>query len=148
MASIWVVEQGSYSDYRVVGVFASEASATFIADTLNAAEYAYDRATVAEWPLDPAVNELRQGLRQHRVLMLRSGDVERVEPNEMDGYQLNGDVRIWRRSTAPAYIGKGIQDVLQCTVWATDSEHAVKIANEHRLRLLASNEWDGKDEAR
>jgi hypothetical protein len=27
-------------------------------------------------------------------------------------------------------------------VWANDAEHATKIANEHRTRLIASGEWD------
>lgn len=33
--TIWVVEQGEYSDYRVVGVFSSQESAQVVADKLN-----------------------------------------------------------------------------------------------------------------
>jgi len=33
----WVVEQGEYSDYRVVGVFTSKANAQVVADAINRA---------------------------------------------------------------------------------------------------------------
>lgn len=62
MKTVWVIEQGSYSDYRVVGVFSSEANAKFIADAINVAE-SYDKATIAEWSLDPAVDELPERVR-------------------------------------------------------------------------------------
>lgn len=69
---------------------------------------------------------------------------DRVEKrDEVTSYQLTGSVAIWRRSTAPAYIGKGLKDVLHATIWAKDADHAVKIANEHRTRMIASGEWNG-----
>jgi len=36
MAPVWVVEEGEYSDYRVVGVFSSKENAQLIADAVNA----------------------------------------------------------------------------------------------------------------
>jgi hypothetical protein len=144
MATVWVVEQGEYSDYRVVGVFTSKAHAHVVADAINAPHEdtgAYV-ATVAEWPLDPAVEELRQGFVPYFVLMLKDGTVERCTQQSVDGYDVAGSVRIWRRAHAPAYVGKGIADALQAQVWAKDEQHAIKIANEHRARLIASGEWD------
>lgn len=138
---VWVIEQGSYSDYRVVGVFSSEANAKLLAVAINSAEHVYARAEVAEWSLDPAVSELRQGHALHCVLMRRDGTVERVNRKDISGYEISGDVHIWERSKAPAYKGQGIEDALDATVWAKDEDHAVKIANEHRTRMIASGEW-------
>ncbi len=138
--TVWVVEQGEYSDYRVVGVFSSEVNARRIAAALNGA-YPSSPAWVAEWPLDPAVADYNSGHRRFLVWMRRDGTIERSELSEMTGYQLGGSVEIWRRSQAPAYRGKGVEDCLQADVWAIDLTHAVKITNEHRIRLIAEGLW-------
>lgn len=150
--TVWVVEQGKYSDYHVVGVFSSKEYAQQIADLLNRqrdADRSYS-ATIAEWPLDPAVHELQQGMSRYLVHMLEDGTVERCEPWDVteSGYGLAGDVEIWRRHNAPAYRGKNVGDVLQVEVWATDETHAIKITNEHRTRLIATGEWHAPVESR
>jgi hypothetical protein len=141
MTSIWVVEQGAYSDYRVVGVFSSHENAQHVADAINKAS-SYNEATVAEWPLDPAVHELRQGFTPFLVVMREDGTAERCERQDVSGYELAGSVEMWRRTQAPAYRGNPDKpDVLKALVWAKDGRHAVKIANEHRTRMIASGEW-------
>lgn len=141
MNTVWVIEQGEYSDYRVVGVFSSAANAQRVAEAINTSQSSTP-ATVAEWPLDPAVAALNAGHHRFIVWMRRDGTIERSEATEFRGYEPGGDVTIWRRSTAPAYRGKGIEDCLQADVWAADLTHAIKIANEHRGRLIATGEWD------
>jgi len=138
---IWVIEQGCYSDYRVVGVFTSKENADIMADAINASDDTYDKATVAEWPLDPAVDELRQGYQPYIVHMRADGTTERLQKWSVSAYQLGGSVEIWRRTQEPAYQGKGIPDLIIATVWAEDEDHAVKIVNEHRARLMASGEF-------
>lgn len=138
--SIWIVEQGEYSDYRVVGVFSSEANAKLIADTINASEIC-DGASVEERPIDPAVKELNAGMNQWIVWMLRDGSVERCEPYSVSSYQLVGEIRLWERTKARAYYGTETQDCLDATVWARNHKHAVKIVNEKRAQMVASGEW-------
>lgn len=138
--SVWVIEQGEYSDYRVVGVFSSETNARLVADAINTSE-TYDKATVDEWVLDPAVKDLAAGRHQWLVEMLRDGTVERCEKQEVSSYRIGGEVWIWPRSTAPANQGKNIPDCLSATVWAKDEQHAIKVANEHRAQLIASGKW-------
>ena len=141
MASVWVVETGEYSDYRVVGVFSSKENAQQIADTLHAS---YDEATVSEWPLDPAVLELRQGFTRFLVDMRVDGTIERCDRSEPNAYNIAGSVSMWRRTQAPAYRGNPDKpDVLQVETWARDEQHAIKITNEHRIRFIASGEWTG-----
>lgn len=141
--TIWVVEQGSYSDYRVVGVFTSKENADHIAKVINGDEEdRYDDATVAEWPLDPAVAELRQGLSLYFVQMQADGTVDRCDRKEISGYELDGKVAMWRRSQAPAYRGQGLADVLWVTAFAKNDKHAIKITNEHRARMIADGSWN------
>jgi hypothetical protein len=142
--AIWVVEQGSYSDYRVVGVFSTERNAKLIADAINAARDYGDKATVEQWALDPAVEDLNAGRRRWRVLMRRDGLVESVTQND-SLYDVNEQVHIWWREKAPAYQGKGVPNVLEATVWASDAEHAIKITAEHRARMIAMGEWPETD---
>jgi hypothetical protein len=143
MTQVWVVEQGEYSDYRVVGVFSSQENAQQIADAINGPdEDTYERATVAEWPLDPIVHELRQGFMPFLVHMREDGTVELCDQQKARGYELAGDVGIWRRSQAPAFRGNPDKpDILRAMIWAKDATHAVKITNEHRTRMIASGEW-------
>lgn len=139
MNSVWVVEQGSYSDYSVCGVFSSEENARLVADAINKNDS--DEATVAEWPLDPAVRELRQGMSQWIVWMHRNGTTERCEAWKISSYELGGSVDVWERSKAITTSYAGKPDVLRATVWARNAEHAVKIANEKRTQMIATGEW-------
>src|SRR5688572_12030735 len=134
--SVWVVEEGEYSDYSVVGVFSSEANAQKVADLTG--------GQMAEWPLDPGISELNQGLNVFSVFMRKDGTVERCEPLETDSYSLSTvGIHIWRRSQAPAYRGQNALDVMDAKVWAKDKIHAIKITNEHRAEWIASGKWDG-----
>jgi len=137
---IWVIEQGEYSDYRVRGVFSTKANAERIRDALGEKE-SYDAPTVAEWTLDPIVAELDKGYTPWAVLMLRDGTVESCKQEEITSYRMEGGGWLWKRSTAPAYIGKGVPDALNWTVWAKDGKHAVKILNERRTQMIATGEW-------
>lgn len=141
MKSVWVIEQGCYSDYRVVGVYTAKEKAERVADALNASENSWDRATIAEWPIDPGYAEINQGRRRFSVVMLRDGTVERSDQEEIAAYSLSDEFRIWERTKAPAFKGKGIADALTATVWGRDQKHAVKIVNERRAQMIASGEW-------
>lgn len=139
--TVWVVEKGSYSDYSVVGVFSTRVNAESTADALNADEsWLHDKATVAEWPLDPSVDERRKGYHRFIVHMLADGSTERCEQAAISAYDIGGSCEVWRRSTAPAYAGRGIKDCLMATVWARDAKHAVKIVNEKRAQFVANGQ--------
>ena len=141
MKSIWVIEKGSYSDYRVVGVYSTKEGAELVCARINGEE-SYALAVVSEWPLDPGVKAINQGWSPFVVHMLRDGTTERVWMDARDfEYALNDQPTIWRRSEAPAYQGKNILDCLTARVFAKDSQHAIKIVNEYRTRMIANGEW-------
>jgi hypothetical protein len=125
----WGVERGEYSDYRVVGVFSTEANARLVADALNGGDRFY-AATVREWPLDPMVAELNAGRRKFKVWMYRDGSTPAVDLEDVDEEE---------KSVLVTTTVSGV--MLYGLVWATDEKHAVKIVNERRVQLIASDEW-------
>ena len=134
---MWVLERGSYSDYRVLGVFSTKRNAERAAKFLD---HGSETPTVAEWPLNPAIAELSRGYDQWNIIMLRDGTVERCDRNDSP-YDFDTAGFLWERTKAPAYIGKGIPDALNVTVWARSARHAIKVANEKRAQMIAGNEW-------
>lgn len=136
MTTVWVIEQGSYSDYRVVGVFSSRENAEKVLALLDKSPS--NEAAIAEWPLDPVVAEINQGLRQWDVVMLRDGAVEKIEPGTVESYNIAGDIRVLRRG----YPDRP-PEALYATLWAKDEAHAVKIVNEHRQQWITDGRWPG-----
>ena len=135
MSTIWVIEDGDYSDYHVVGVFTSRRAAETVRDMIGV-------GTIAEWPLDPAVNEINQGMTVFSVKMLRDGTTEQVEKTVLRPYSVMSEPpHIWRRSKALFYAGKNVPDCLCHTVLAEDEKHAIKIVNERRLQMIAMGQW-------
>jgi hypothetical protein len=135
--SIWLIEQGEYSDYSVRGVFSTKENAERIAALFAGG---YDTPSVNEWTLDPGVEETLKGWKQYNLTILRDGTVERCEPGR-SYLNLADHEWLWERTKAPAYQGKGIPDALQLTVWAADEVHAVKVANERRVQWIATGKF-------
>lgn len=139
MKKIYAVNSGCYSDYRVVALFSTpELAREFMAAVPDG-----DYNQLEEFELNPNTADLiRRGYSIWSVHMLRDGDTERVTRNNPEVYEVtNVGHRIWRRTRAPAYAGKGIPDILTSTVWAKSETQAVKIVNEHRVQMIASGEW-------
>lgn len=129
MPTVYVVTDGDYSDYHIVGIYstrelAERAQALFAADSVD--EYPVD-----EMPSAPP------GLSAWSVTMNRHGDsldVHQIPISNIDGAA--GD---WE----PGHNGWATTRCL-----AADQPHALKIANERRLMAIASNDWRVLSEGR
>lgn len=97
MATIFAIEQGCYSDYRVVGVFSSREKAEQILSIVNRGQDS-EAATIAEWELDPGVKEINAGLKPHYITMDIDGITERCH-EDGDGYKAGG-LYVWTRTAA------------------------------------------------
>lgn len=126
---VWVIEQGSYSDYRVVGVFSSEAHAQRVLKALPKDE----GPSLTKWSLNPAVAELHKGLKMWTVRMKRDGSVEGVDADALSAYHITSPVLIYRNPK--------MGQMMVATVWAKTERHAIKITNEKRARAITSGEW-------
>lgn len=139
MKKIYAVNTGCYSDYRIVALFSTpERAQEFMAAVPDG-----DYNELEEFELDPKTADLiRRGYSTWTVHMLRDGNTERVTRSNPEIYEVtNVGHRIWSRTQAPAYAGKGIPDILTSTVWAKSEAKAVKIVNEHRAQMIANGEW-------
>ena len=140
MKTIYAVNAGCYSDYRIVALF----STPELAREFMAAVPDTDYNEIEEFELDPQTADLiRRGYSTWCVLMLRDGTTERVSREDVGIYEVTRvGHRMWRRTEAPAYKNKGVPDCLMSTVWAKSEEGAVKIVNEHRAQMIESGEWN------
>lgn len=141
--TIYVVTVGSYSDYRIAGVFSTKELAELFAVAINDGE-------VEEYELDPTGPEIRAGMKYFEVEMYRDGssNVNDVHPEYGElqdiiglktGYSVSSvyeDVNTYKISH---YVF-----CMTAYVVARDEQHAAKIANERRTQSIASGEWDRK----
>lgn len=138
MASVWVIEEGEYSDYHIVGVFSSYENALEVLEKLPQDHfYESANAEIVEWPLDPFLDALHSGLKPFYVHMLQNGDVDEVKEEKIDSdiedpiacplrefINGSGEIKTWPAS-------------IYGTILAKDEKHAIKIVNEYRIRILA-----------
>ena len=129
MTKVYLVTDGWYSDYRVLGVYSTKARADKARELFNAGN-----------DVDPieidATPERPRGMLKWVVMMDRNGNTEDVkrESCEVDRTQ----VRVYLPWKAEVVL-------MSAHIWAKDEAHAVKIANEWRTRIIANNLWvDGK----
>lgn len=135
---IWVVEEGEYSDYKVVGVFSTKENADLFVSQLDTTRYS--KPSVSEWALDPNIDEIRAGLRPFAVWIERDGTVNDVLRESAESV-----TSCWDKPRQPGPFARnyrpGVKQ-LRAYVWAKDEAHAVKIAGERRRRLIADGEWE------
>lgn len=119
---LYLVTKGQYSDYSVVGVYST-------ADKAAAAACVYtDANEIDEIDLDPE-SPWPVGLRRYRVWMSMDGaksSVFQTDPSVVDHQ--------------PAVTGYNKSEVL-FHLWASDEQHAAKIASEQRAQMIVAGNW-------
>lgn len=143
MKKIYVLTQGSYSDYSIVGIFSTRQKAEEFRTLVKPGYDGYN--DLEEWTLDPdAPEKIRHGYSIWNVTMLRDGTVEDSSVRDLDYYNVSRALDppyIWERAKAPYYRGKGVPNCLDAAVWAKSRTHAIKIVNEYRAQFIANNKW-------
>lgn len=144
--TIYAVSSGNYSDYRVNALFSTKKAAKEFIELVGKKDNWCDFNDIEEYELDPpAVDNLNSGLSVWLVEMRRDGTVERSHATDNDAYDIeyaSNPPDIWRKTKAPAFKGKpDVHDTLMVRAWAKDSDHAVKIANEKRIQMIAEGKW-------
>ncbi len=138
---IYAIEQGEYSDYRVVGVYSTKEGADAVCAALNNPD-PYSDAAVVEWKMDKAVDVIKKGYKPFHIWMMKDGTVERADVTSLDSSNIDEDSYVWRRSQVKYGAQASKPDILNATVIARDQKHAIKIVNERRIQLLALNQWE------
>lgn len=127
--TVYVVTSGSYSDYSINAVFSTREKAERYID-LFCAKNGYDEAGIEEWELDPYEKEMREGIRAYMVHMDEDGNVTSLR---LSGAPIGESSFVRLPDNIANYSGNRFYG----SIHARDEEHAVKIANERRLMLLA-----------
>jgi hypothetical protein len=125
MAIIYIVTSGEYSDYHILGTFSTKEIAEDFIALLGEPEYSERR--IEEFELDFSEADYK-GKKVFLVRMAKNGDTKEVVTTDSwhnsDFFDMNG------------HFGR--------YVIARDAQHAVKIANERRIQLIAMDRWEGK----
>lgn len=121
MTTVWIVTQGDYSDYHIIGVFSTEENAKLIVSKIKCSDFE-SVPNIEPFELDPAVDSIRAGLTLYKVRMDLQGNL--IEP-----------VTETTRDIIPS-------DFTWCeggsfNIYASDLAHATKIAAEKLTEYLA-----------
>jgi len=125
---IYAVSSGEYSDYRVHCVFSTKELAQVYKDYLMQDEGYYDVHEIEEYELDDMngmANLIKKGYKNYELKIDRNGNTSEIEININSWFNAP---QIWIRDNS-----------LTVRCWAKDEKHAVKIANEIRVQLIALN---------
>lgn len=137
MASVYIVTQGTYSDYHIVGVFITQEHAQALVD-LYPATLEREKMDIEEWPLEDTP-PTPVGMAAYSVSMEATGAASRVERS------VN---QIWAAQNAHTLVynnGRERVPWMVTHMFARDDEHAIKIANERRAYLIATEQWTDGD---
>jgi hypothetical protein len=129
MTKVYVVTQGSYSDYRITALFSTRELAEMFISTFSK-PYS-DFNDVVGYDLDQFEEQIREGLQQIFVIMNEDGTT--THTYGMIPSQEDIVCEIKRSGDGTLY--------LHIVTWARDEQHAIKIANERRSALIASNQF-------
>lgn len=117
---LFVVTDGDYSNYRVLGIYSTlekAEEAKLLYNSNNDIDLDYELDKLPDHP---------PGLLRFDVYMMLNGDTSKVKQRSVED-EIHWDYR-------PQY------ESILFPVWAEDSNHAIKIANEKRTQLIANNE--------
>lgn len=130
MTTVYVVTTGSYSDYGIVAIFSTRETAEMLIRNCPEGTYpAYN--DIEEYELDKFEEQIKQGKQQWWVRMRENGTVDTVQE---ESPPIDIGVQVFNTSH------DGVMMIV--TTWADNKEHAIKIANERRSALIASNQWE------
>jgi hypothetical protein len=126
---IFLVTTGDYSDYRVCGVFDKKELAQKYIKSFT--KDSYTKFRIEEYPLNPYKFELTNNYKPYFLRMTKEGNCTEIFVQDSDYNFKDGTIDL----------GFDINNNLYVSVFAKDRKHAIKIANEKRVQLIAANKW-------
>jgi hypothetical protein len=134
MSKVWVLTQGSYSDYHIVGVCSTQEAA----EALEAADSSvYDKTEFEEWELDACVVELEVTVDVYRTADgLFSDWTEEVSVAGGPGFQARTQPGgRWVKNVGGEMLAAG--EMVRVTVSGNDHDRVRKVASERKARVVA-----------
>jgi hypothetical protein len=125
---LFMVTDGSYSDYHVCGIYSTQEAAERAKQVFNA------HNSIEEIELD-AVPASPPGLWRWGLRMEDDGSVPDA-PYRESCEGVTESIKWF-----PMLVWAGQRPSVYFSVWAEDRKHAIKVANEARIGLKASGQW-------
>ena len=138
MKMVYVVTTGSYSDYRIRGVYSSINTAERYKNVLS------DSNEIEEWEVDKTYSPIEKGYSYWLVTFNKGGDVAGVYMQDALCDDCSGKFEVLTTGVeyakySPEKIGR-----MTISVWAKTKEHAIKSASEIRFQVLANKTFMAK----
>jgi hypothetical protein len=127
--AIYIVTSGDYSEYRICGAFTEEALAEKFIDSFSGDNYSEFR--IENYALNPYQYELKNDYKPFFVRMMKEGNCIEIKIRG-SSYDFEDE---------GAAIGFDVNENMYISIFAKDEKHAIKIANEKRVQLIAENRW-------
>lgn len=122
MKRVWVVTDGCYSDFHVVGVYSTKRKADRRVELLG------PDGMATAYTLDQRVDTPPR-MKAWRVTITYKGEIYAAYPVDAEGFEPQGlSVGYKNRNAA-------------VSMWARDKKHAIKIAAELRAQAIATGKW-------
>lgn len=129
MSEIYIVTSGSNSDYSIDRVFTDKEKAEEFVEFVNTHTSRYDQCGIETWQTDEPFSVPPKGLKRFYVFMHKNGNGARAQTNPADKTRQDGVFKY------------GKQECICAVVEARDEKHAIKILNERRTMLIATEQW-------
>jgi hypothetical protein len=130
---IYLVTSGSYSDYGVDAVFTTRDLAQSFIDSFK--EGSFEMMGIEEWDLNPFERQIRDGFYPYFVRMTKGGECTEIRKSD-SAYGFTNSYAEYRFDT---------RNAIYTHVFARDEAHAIKITNERRAQIIATNKWKGDE---
>lgn len=141
MKPIFIVTSGCYSDYGIDAVCSTRAGAeAFVEAAKLTGGYRAADTRIEVWPIDD-LSHREEGQKKIKVVLSENGDTDTVT-------EMPPDARLdwyrWSRSAGgPRFPHLGPQKVtFGATVWARDTDHAIKMARDARAASVAAGDLE------
>ena len=142
MSKIYIITDGDYSDYHIVGVFDSKKLAKNFIKKYYKRNYGYPE--IEEYVVNPLEQLNRKGCNAYFVNISQDGEslefVDPIETTVHNFYRYSYDtVELY----APKIDYDNIDRMFYMTIWAKDKAHAKKIAIDKRREAAVKLGWKG-----
>jgi len=144
MKKVYIVTIGEYSDYKILAVFSTKEQAEEYIKLFIEREFWSDRGMIEEYLIDQWEDfaNIKKDKTGYYVIMTKEGKtVDIFQPHVYDNIEDFKDHinKKYYFQEMGSYKGS-----LHISVLAKSEQHAIKIANEKRVQLIANNLW-GKE---
>ena len=126
MSKVYVVTSGSYSDYGISGIFTTRKLAQAFIASFKKGEF----NDIETWTLNPFEIQLKAGHKPYFLRIDKKGNTSDIKIADSSyGFEENMNH------------GFDISNNMYLYIYALSPEHAIKIANEKRVQILAKDKW-------